>query len=229
MSSSRLLPAALGAAVLALGCAAAPAAAKGRWYTLRYGPVEMGGFNVRLPKPGVRAPGVSGYITRMNARLVNRRGRPMPIGEVMLHHIVFFNDGRPGERRPGSCEGRRGEPFYGTGEEHQQLRLPPGYGYRIHSGDRWRMQTMLMSHSIRRHAVYVQYRFKVVTHRRLRPVQPYWIRANGCVSQDPSYPIYGTGHPGSTSTRTFGWKVPRTGLLVAAGGHPRLAWRVGAM
>jgi plastocyanin len=218
VSPRRFVLTALSAAVLALGCAAAPAAANARWYTLRYGPIHMGGFNVRLPKSFVRAPNATGWITRMNARLVNRRGRPMPLSEVMLHHVVFFNHGRVGEHRPGSCEGRTGEPFYGTGEEHQQLRLPRGYGYRIRAGDRWRMQAMLMSHSIRRHDVYVQYRFKVVT-RRMRPVKPYWIRANGCQSEDPSYPIYGTGRPGSTSTRSFTWKVPQTGRLVAAGGH----------
>ena len=50
----------------------------------------------------------------------------------MLHHVVFNNDGpRGGPGKTSSCPGRRGEPFYGTGEERQRLMLPPGYGYRV--------------------------------------------------------------------------------------------------
>ena len=73
----------------------------------------------------------------------------------MLHHVVFLDDGRPA-RRPAGVRRRHGQPFYGTGEEHEQLRLPPGYGYPLHRRDRWRMQVMLMSHTVRPARVYVR-------------------------------------------------------------------------
>ena len=81
----------------------------------------------------------------------------------MLHHVVFLDDGAPGTAPRGACGGRHGRPFYGTGEEHQQLVLPPGYGYPLHRRDRWRMQVMLMSHSIRPARVYVEWTMRIRT------------------------------------------------------------------
>ena len=57
----------------------------------------------------------------MDAHLVDRRGRRVSIRNVMLHHIVFITSGA---RKNGSCPGRGGEPFWGTGEERQPLKLP---------------------------------------------------------------------------------------------------------
>ena len=218
MSRSALLAAA--AVALLLLCGAAPAGAATKTYRLHSGPVDIGGFATKLPKVRIPAPRVDGYVTGMQTRLVDRRGRRVSIRDVMLHHIVFLNDGDGRQRAMrGSCEGRFGEPFYGTGEEHQQLVLPRGYGYHVHRRDRWRMQTMLMSHSLRSERVYVQYDVTVVTGRRMRNVRPFWIRANGCASNHPSYTVEGGGPPGSTTTRTFHWKVPMTGRIVAATGH----------
>ena len=85
------------------------------------------------------------YHIGMNVRLVDRRGRPITIRDVMLHHVVFHRRARLASRGP--CSSRGGEPIYGTGEERQALRFPRGYGYRIRRGDRWRVTAMLMSHS----------------------------------------------------------------------------------
>jgi hypothetical protein len=178
----------------------------------------VGNFATIKPKVGVPAPDRDGYVTRMSARLVDMRGRPVSIHHVMLHHILFLNDGSFQGAHQGSCEGRHGEPFYGTGEEHQQLRLPGGYGYRVHAGDNWRMQAMLMSHGVQRMRVRVRYDVRFVR-RRLTPVRPFWIRANGCDTEHPSYTIYGGGPPGSVARKTWRWRVPFDGRIVAAGGH----------
>ena len=205
------------ALVAVLVMLALPAAGHARvtTYKLRYGPISMGGFNVALPKAPVKAPGVDGYVTGMTASLVDGRGRRITIRDVMLHHVVFHRvaDGRRGYRcSPG------GEPIYGTGEENQQLRLPRGYGYPLRSSDRWRITAMLMSHSLRAVKAYVQYRVTVTTGRRLTPVRPFWVRASGCGPQ-VSYPVEGGHEPGSTNSRTFNWRVPFNGRIVAAGGH----------
>ena len=204
-------------AVAVLGALlAAPAHAATKTYTLRSGPVHMGGFNVKFPKRPVKAPNVNGYVVGMTVDLVDKRGRAITIRDVMLHHVVFHRRGRSAERGP--CTNRYSEPIYGTGEEKQDLRFPRGYGYRIRRGDRWRVTAMLMSHSIRPKNAYIRYRVKVVTGKRLTAVRPFWLRANGCGKQ-VSYPVPGGGPPGSTSRRSSTWRVPMDGRIVAVGGH----------
>src|SRR3954447_13399865 len=215
MKPSRLL---LLLALLAAALTMSAASASAQQITYTAGPFHVGGFQTKLPKVRVRAPQMDGYITRMNATLHYADGRRVSIRKVMLHHIVFLNDGSPGNEPPGSCAGRQGQGFYGTGEEREQLRLPKGYGYRVRATDRWRMQTMLMSHNLRAEKVYVHYTFTFVK-KQLMPVRPFWIRANGCESVQPSYTVDGGGKPGSTSERGWTWKVPMTGRIVAVGGH----------
>src|SRR4051812_12671676 len=100
----------------AFALVAAPAAAGTHTYTYRSRPFDMNSFQVRLPKVPVQAPQVTGYITAMRAYLVYDDGREVSIRDVMLHHSVFINHGRNPRQFKGSCEGRWGEPFYGTGE-----------------------------------------------------------------------------------------------------------------
>lgn len=218
MWCARCLAAALVAlAILLMLAPASPAAVK--TYKLRAGPVTLGGFQTKYPVPVVKTPKRSGYIVGMNTRLVDKRGRPLSIKRVMLHHVVFINGGhRGGPNKLSSCPGRRGEPFYGTGEERQRLILPRGYGYRVHARDRWRAVAMYMSHNRKTQDVYLEYTVKLVTHKRLEPVRPLWLRANGCDATS-SYTVPGGGAPGSVDTRSYDWKIPISGRIVAAGAH----------
>src|SRR3954447_25607586 len=91
----------------------------------RYGPIEMGGFNVRYIHTTVRPPERRGYVVSLHAQLVDARGRRVTIRSVMLHHVIFR---RIWHRRAApQCTSRAGEAFYSTGEEDQTLRFPPGY------------------------------------------------------------------------------------------------------
>jgi len=155
----------------------------------------------------------------MNTRLVDAEGARIALGQVMLHHVVFINDGRPGgPRKTSSCPGRGGEPFYGTGEERQRLLLPPGYGYRVEAGDRWRVVSMLMSHRLRTTRVWLEYRVTMETSKRLEPVRPLWLRAGGC-NPLSSYDVPGGGARGSVDERSTDWVMPMNGRIVAAGAH----------
>jgi plastocyanin len=212
MAVRRIAALALAAAVLI----AAPAQAKLRTFHLRYGPVAMGGFNVKYPRGLIQAPHVTGNIVRMHAQLVTAGGRRVTIRDVMLHHIVFHRYRK--SNITGQCTSRRMEPFYGTGEENESLRLPKGYGYPIRATDRWHMASMLMSHSERLMNVYIEYTVTVDTTSRLTPVKAFWVRANGC-NHGIGYGVAGGGAPGATDTHTFNWKVPINGRIVAAGGH----------
>ncbi len=154
--------------VLAGFCAAAfamsviaPSAASARVETFKLTtkPFLLQGFQTIFPKVVVPTPRRTGYITRMDAHLVDQRGKRVSIRNVMLHHIVFITSGA---KKNGSCPGRGGEPFWGTGEERQPLKLPEGYGYKIAAKDSWRMQTMLMSHSLKAHRVRVAYTVRMI-------------------------------------------------------------------
>jgi plastocyanin len=219
---SRAAPALL--ALIAVGGLAAPADAKLRRFEFRYGPLHIAPYQVGYTGSGpalrVRAPRVDGYIVRMNATVVDKRGRRLPVRRVMLHHVLFKNLGRfDGDRREAMC-GHKGESFYGTGEESQPLRLPRGYGYRIRRRDRWRIAWMLMNHRNRPETAYIRYRIVVETRRRLRPVTPYWVRVTGCrYATDPIFNIPGGGPRGSAATRSGTFALPRSGRLVAANAH----------
>jgi plastocyanin len=203
-------------ALAALLLLAAPAQAKLRTFHLRYGPVSMGGFNVKYPRGSVQVPAADGNIVRMHARLVDGKGRRVTIRDVMLHHIVFHRYRKSDVK--GQCTSGRIEPFYGTGEENQSLNLPKGYGYRTRAKDKWHMAAMLMSHSERLMDVYIEYTVTIDTTSRLTPVKAFWVRANGC-SHGIGYGVAGGGPPGAVDTHTFNWKVPISGRIVAGGGH----------
>jgi plastocyanin len=197
--------------------AAAPAGAATRHITLRTGPYTVQGFQTIWPNVAVRNTGVDGYITRMDAALVDRRGHAVRINKVMLHHVVFIDSGR----RYNACRGRKGTPFFGTGEENEQLVLPPGYGYRTHRGDDWRMVAMFMSHQLQAKTVYLRYRVTVITGppaRRMTDVLPMWLRADGC-KVEPAYDVNGDGDPAQHNLQTAAWRMPVDGRIVAAGGH----------
>ena len=220
MGPARPLKTALFVLLAASLWAAAPASSKVIHYSIRSQAFRLGGFETILPKVWTKTPQRDGYITSFNARLVYANGRRVPIQRVMLHHIVFVDVGYPGGPvKTTSCPGRRaGESFWGTGEERERLVLPPGYGYHVDRRDSWRLQAMLMSHSLESQKLYVQYTFTMVTGRRLTPVKPLWLRANGC-DPYPSYEVVGNEGPGSTDVRSYDWKLPVSGRIVAAGAH----------
>jgi plastocyanin len=199
-------------AVTASVLAAAPAGAATRQVTLKEGPIDIAAYSVKLgARGGIATPRLDGYITHMEADVVDvRTGRRLPIGRVMLHHIVFADQGPPGTPRT--------RPFYGDGEERATMDLPPGYGYRIHRGDRWSFVWMLMNHRPIADRAYIRYRMTVVTGRPLRGVIPVaWDASH--LRQGLVYDVAGGGLPGSLDVRTMTRPIPVSGRLVAGLGH----------
>lgn len=196
---------------------AAPANAAVEKVVVRQGPLAMNPYEVRYTTQStrsVRAPGLDGYLVRMRARVVDEAGTPIPVQRVMLHHVVYKTRGR----RDPVCGGS--ESFYGTGEENQELRLPPGYGYRIRRRDRWMAGWMLMNHRAAPDRAYIEYTAWVETSRRLRGVRPYWVRATGCEHpRDPIFNVPGGRRRGARFAKTASWTVPRSGRIVAGGSH----------
>jgi plastocyanin len=218
MGSLRLRTALL-AAALALLVLAAPAAASERTFKLRFGPVALDGYQVKQNSDPVKSPPVNGYITHMRAHVVDKQGRDIPIKRLMLHHVLFTNRGRhDGERHDGACPDLARERIYGTGEEHQVLDLPDGYGVPAHKGDRWWAAWMLMNHRQKRDVGYIEYDVTVETSRRLTPVKAYWLDVTDCRGS-VYYNVPGGGAPGSTSSKTVVWRPPFDGRLIAGGAH----------
>lgn len=201
-------------------CAGAPTEARAvaRTLTFRYGPIDVGGYQTSKASDQVTTPRLDGSIVAMDAQLVDRAGSAIPQSKVMLHHLVFINHGRPGQRRrDGTCR-RAPERFYGTSEELRPMTLPGGYGYRVAAQDRWSASWMIMNHTQQPRRAWISYRVTLDTSEAIWPVKPYWISIVAC-GADPQYTVPGGGPVGSTSTRRVRWRIPASGRIVAVGGH----------
>lgn len=214
---TRALVALLATAGLLL--AASSASASERTFKLRFGAITLDGYQVKQNSDEVSTPRVDGYITRMTAFVVDKKGRRIPVKRLMLHHVLFTNKGRfDGDRHDGACPDIPRERFMGTGEENQVLQLPPGYGIPIRKKDRWQAAWMLMNHKKHRDTGYIEYDVTVETSRKLTPVKAYWLDVTDC-GGDVYYNVPGGDVPGSTSSKTVIWRPPFDGRLVAGGAH----------
>jgi plastocyanin len=204
--------------LLAIGVSS-PASAGVHTYKLRFGPIAVGGYHVRKDSTYVRNPPVNGFITGMRAHVVDRRGRDIPVARIMLHHVLFLHRGaHRGDRHDGTCPRLPRERFFGTGEEHQVLQLPRGYGVPMNKKDRWSASWMLMNHKPHRDVAYVEYDVTVETGHALTPVKAYWLDVTKCGGgvywNEP-----GGRAAGSTYSKRITWRPPFDGRLVAGGAH----------
>jgi plastocyanin len=224
--------AAAAVASLVVLASAQAADAEPRQLTYRYGPIELGSFEVKQDDASysIPKPDVDGFVVGMEADVVDEQDRPVPRQRTMLHHAVFLNLGRRiGDRRDASCDRYTlldsqsqlpgvVERFYGLGEERAVMRLPRGYGYPVKGDDQWLLTWMLMNHRRTPDRVYIRYRVTYDDAPDLKPVKPVWLDVVNC-SQDPIYDVRGGGRRGSTHVKTSDWTVPWTGRLVAGMGH----------
>lgn len=212
----------------------APAAAQAATTTekYRFGPIKVAGYEVKQDDmtPDIPKPKTDGYITAMKVDVVDKRGKPVPISRLMLHHIVFSNLGRfGGDKRDRTCENLTlldnrttlpavVERFYAAGEERAELELPPGYGYQVRGDDRWFMTWMLMNHRAVDDEAYVQYSITYSDDPGLQPVTPYWLDVRNCKA-DPVFDVPGNGRRGSTFATSSTFTMPVGSRIVAGGGH----------
>jgi plastocyanin len=209
----------IAAAALLVLAAPASASARVHTYKMRFGPIAIDGYQVKKDSLYVKNPPVNGYVTGMRAHVVDGRGRDIPVARVMLHHVLFLHRGaHRGDRHDGSCPRLPRERFFGTGEEHQVLSLPPGYGVPMSKTDRWSASWMLMNHKEKRDKAYVEYDVTVETGHALTPVKAYWLDVTNCGGgvywNEP-----GGRAAGSTYSKQITWRPPFDGRLVAGGAH----------
>jgi plastocyanin len=220
MRRAALLVAALAAALAAPGVARAAE----QTFVFRSGPITIAPYFTAEGQAEADSPNVDGYVTGVEARIVDAAGNPLDYRTVMLHHVALANVFRPDT----ICKNYRDyagrvypyspERFFAVGEEGHAVRLPPGYGYPNKASDTWGLVYMLMNHLPRRLTAYVEYRVRYVTDEQLTPVKPLWLDLENCRA-DPVFDVPGTGGRGSTFTRSVSFRVPESGVLVAGGGH----------
>jgi plastocyanin len=209
----------LTAAMLLLAWAPASAGAQTRTYKMRFGPISIGGYQVRKASLYVKNPPVNGYVTGMRAHVVDKSGRDIPVARVMLHHVLFLHRGaHRGDRHDGTCPRLPRERFFGAGEEHQVLSLPAGYGVPISKVDRWSASWMLMNHKQQRDVAYIEYDVTVEAGHKLTPVKAYWLDVTKC-GGGSYFNEPGGRAPGSTYAKRIVWRPPFDGRLVAGGAH----------
>jgi hypothetical protein len=200
------------------------AQAAGQTLVFRSAPVTVDPYGVAQSYQLVPSPSVDGYVTAINADVVDADGNSVPISQVMLHHIVFAKIGTPDN----TCAKFRGydgrsfpvpvQRFYGEGEERTAIQFPAGTGYPNRGSDRWGMVFMLMNHRQTSQTVWVQYTVQYVTDEALTPVKPYWFDVRNCRA-DPIFSVPGTGKMFSTYETSADFTMPESGTFVAGGAH----------
>jgi plastocyanin len=187
-------------------------------------PISIGPYGVVQGTELIPSPTNDGYVTGINATLVDTSGVEEPISHIMLHHIVFAKVGVPdytcktftdfdGNKLPALAQR-----FYAEGEERTSISIPSGYGYPNRAADRWGMTYMLMNHRKVTESVYVQYTVHYVTGESLTPVKPVWLDVRNCES-DPIFNVPGHRPLFSKYARHSDYTMPESGLLVAGGAH----------
>jgi hypothetical protein len=200
------------------------AAASAETVVLETSPITVTAFEVARGVRLAASPKVDGYVVGMSAEVVDVLGNPVPLQDVMLHHVVFLKVGVPDYScagivdYSGNASNLRAERFYAEGEENSALALPPGYGYPNRGQDTWGLLYMLMNHHSHSLVVKIRYTVRYVTGEPLTAVKPVWLDVKNCRA-DPVFNVAGTGEAGATVSRTADFRMPEGGRFVAAGGH----------
>jgi hypothetical protein len=165
-----------------------PVAADGvRHLHFRFGPIRVRpGQNTISFDLTRQKPKVDGFITGFRPNLVRANGEVPPVDVIHLHHAVWLANGRP---------------TWAAGEEKTAMRLPPGFGWRYRTGDRWILNHMIHNLTPNPDRVWVTWDMDFVpasapAARGIRTVDTAWVDAMG----GKAYPVFdavrGTGANG---------------------------------
>src|SRR4051794_35931837 len=189
----------------------------------RFGPVKVKpGQNTIVFDATRQKPKVDGYITSFKPNLVRADGKAPPVDVIHLHHAVWLSNLRP---------------TWAAGEEKTAMRLPPGFGWRYRTSDRWILNHMIHNLTPGDDTVWVTWDMEFVpasapAAKHIHAVDTEWIDAMG----GKAYPVFdavrGSGAGGrftfpdqaqnpypDTAVPRNQWVIDHDSTLVAAGGH----------
>lgn len=182
--------------------------------TVRIGPVSLpaSADHMTLPQPQalwMTIP-LNGWLTAYHLTLVDAKGQTLP--HKLLHHVAFYDTARPDFLCPS-----KEEHIFGAGAEINDWPAIPGFGYRVHKGDRVRISSMFENPTPENYRdvflqVRIEYRSQNEHDAGLKDVYPAWFDVMGC--QDSGYDLA----PGE-STKSGEFKIPYSGELLGVGGH----------
>ena len=179
--------------------------------TVRIGPLNLPAhashMDVAQAAPQVLTVPVEGWFVAYHPRLVDASGHPLP--GRMLHHVAFWNTGRKDFLCPNKLEH-----IFGAGGEMNDWPTLPGFGYRVHPGDRVRVDTMFHNPTDTSYpAAYLEVRIEYRgADARLASVYPAWFDVQECGNS-------GYDLPAGKSVKTGEVKLAYTGRLLGLGGH----------
>ncbi len=148
-----------------------------------------------------------GWITAYHPSLVTPDGQPIP--GRLLHHVAFWNTNRADFLCP-----NKDEHIFGAGGEMNDWPTLPGFGYRVHKGDRIRITTMFHNPTA---TPYPQTLLRVkmeyaTAEAGLKSVYPAWFDAKQCGDSD--FPLHANG-----TVRKGTFTLNYSGRLLGVGGH----------
>src|SRR5213079_398462 len=108
--------------------------------TLRVGPMNLPAHtsHMKMPQPPdlIWTVPLDGWLLAYHPRLVDASGNAVP--GTVLHHVAFWNENRADFLCP-----NKEEHIFGAGSEMTDWTEVPGYGYRVHNGEKIRIETMM--------------------------------------------------------------------------------------
>ncbi len=148
-----------------------------------------------------------GWFTAYHPRLVDAAGHALP--SRMLHHVAFWHTGRPDFLCPNKLEH-----VFGAGGEMNDWPTLPGFGYRVHAGDRIRVDTMFHNPTGQSYpAAYLEVRIEYrSSDAKLASVYPAWFDAQQCGNS-------GYDLAAGPSVKSGEVKLAYSGRLLGLGGH----------
>jgi hypothetical protein len=180
--------------------------------TARLGPLNLpahtGHIAMPQPEPQILEIPFDGWITAYHPSLVDDSGRPLP--SRLLHHVAFWNTARPDFLCP-----NKEEHIFGAGGEMNDWPALPGFGYRVHRGDRIRITTMFHNPTAESYPsawLVIRMEYQPDGGTPLKSVYPAWFDVKKC--GDSSFPVDNGG-----MTLQADIAVNVSGRLLGVGGH----------
>jgi len=150
-----------------------------------------------------------GWLTAYHPRLVDARGAAVP--GRLLHHVAFWNASRSDFLCP-----NKEEHIFGAGGEMNDWPALPGFGYRVHKGDRIRVNTMFHNPTATN---YPQVWMEVTMEYKpaggpdpVKSVYPTWFDVQRCGNS-------GYDLTAGENVTTGDFALKHSGMLLGVGGH----------
>jgi hypothetical protein len=184
--------------------------------TLRVGPMNLPAHtsHMKMPQPPdlIWEVPMDAWLLAYHPKLVDARGNAVP--GTVLHHVAFWNENRADFLCP-----NKEEHIFGAGSELTDWAEIPGYGYRVRSNDKIRIETMMYNPTATSYEkAYLEVQIPFVDAsagtlpKMIQNVYPAWMDVKSC--GDSGYDI-----PAGKSEKTGTVTVKYDGVLLGVGGH----------